>query len=300
MNIIADQFKVEPLLDESEHGERPLRIGELLVRAHKLRPDQVGEVLALQAQKNLTFGESAVRLRFVKTADVREALAQQFHYPVVRRGSNAGLSAELVAAYDPHSEETEQLRSLRNELLTQWFDRGARPRTLAIVGASRREGRSYVTANLAVALAQLGRRVVIVDADLRAPRQHEIFGVANANSAGLSLILAGRARLEPVHMPEFGALALVSAGPLPPNPQELLLRPEFRELTRELSEDYDFVLFDTSAAALGGDPVIVSRVALGALIVGRRNHSRLEATQQLADKIRAADQVVVGAVMNRR
>jgi protein-tyrosine kinase len=299
MNIIADDFKVEPLLEDADYDGRPLRLGEILVRAHKLRPDQVEGVLALQAQKKLSFGESALRLRLVKTADVREALAEQFNYPVVKRGASAGLSPELVAAYEPHSAETEQLRSLRNELLMQWFESGDKPRTLAVVGAGRREGKSYLVANLAIVLAQLGRRVIVVDADLRAPRQHEIFGIANRGGAGLSLILAGRCRAEPVHLPEFGALALIQAGPLPPNPQELLLRPEFRELAHRLTQDYDFVLFDTCAVSLGGDPLIVARTALGALIVGRRNHTNLDATQLLAEKIRASKHIVVGAVMNQ-
>ncbi len=300
MNILAEEFKVEPMLEEdASRGGRPLRIGELLVRAQKLRPDQIQEVLTLQAQKKLSFGESALRLRMVKPVDLRDALAEQFSYPVMRQSSGSALSAELVAAYEPHSEEAEQLRSLRNELLLQWFETGDYPRTLAVVGAGRREGRSYLVANLAVVLAQLGRRVVVVDADLRAPRQHAIFGVAARGNTGLSSILCGRSDIDPVHLPEFGALALIQAGPLPPNPQELLLRSEFPALARELAQDYDFVLFDTCAASLGGDPLIVTRAALGALVVGRRNHSRLDTTQQLADRIRASKSAVVGAVMNR-
>jgi receptor protein-tyrosine kinase len=301
MNIISEDFKVEPLLEEdAQRNARPLRIGEILVRAQKLRPDQINDVLALQTQKKLTFGESALRLRLVKSTDVREALAEQFSYPMLKRGSGSSLSLELVAAYEPHSEETEQLRSLRNELLVNWFEQDDQPRTLAVVGAGRREGRSYLVANLAVVFAQLGRRVIVVDADLRTPRQHEIFGVANRGGVGLSSILSGRCHPEPVHLPEFGALALIPAGPLPPNPQELLLRADFKELSRQLAEDYDFVLFDTSAATFGDDPLIVTRATLGALIVGRRNHTRLDGAQVLAEKIRASRQVVVGAVMNRR
>ena len=115
----------------------------------------------------------------------------------------AGVSSELVVARDPFHPRAEELRALRTQLLIRWAQAGVGRRVLVVASATPGEGRSYVAANLALAFAQLGERTLLIDADLRAPRQHRIFDAPDA--AGLAAILTGRAgRGALLPMPEIG------------------------------------------------------------------------------------------------
>ena len=109
---------------------------------------------------------------------------------------DASLSHELVAAYKPFSPVVEQLRALRSELMLRWFDEQPAHKAIAVMSEARGEGRSYIAANLAVVFSQLGGRTLLIDADLRKPSQHLLFGLENR--IGLSTVLSGRAGSEAV------------------------------------------------------------------------------------------------------
>jgi hypothetical protein len=146
---------------------------------------------------------------------------------------SAAEGSELVVACDPFHACAEELRALRTQLVIRWDNAGVKARRLAIVSPGAQEGRSYLAANLAVAFAQLGQRTLLVDADLRAPRQHALFGLDAAS--GLAALLAGRAGREVLRaLPDFGPLSVLPAGAPPPNPQELLSRPALGALLGEL------------------------------------------------------------------
>src|SRR6267142_1681709 len=181
-------------------------IGAILIESGRLRREDVEEILWLQVKKGLRFGDAAHELGLLSRADVDFALALQFDYRYLRRGESK-VSEEVIAAYDPFSPQVEALRALRSELMLRWFDNDPARRALAILSAGRNEGRSYIAANLAVVFSQLGQRTLLIDADLRNPRQHRIFNVADR--IGLSSILAGRADSGAVvPVPEFGTLSL--------------------------------------------------------------------------------------------
>jgi hypothetical protein len=156
-------------------------IGKLLQDAGKLKPQDLERVLTLQQKDNLRFGEAAQKLGLVTEDDIRQALSQQFEYPYIP-AAEAGLSPQLVAATAPYGKEAEALRSLRSELQLRWFRDGRK--TLAIGSARADEGASYLAANLAVLFAQMGRKVLLVDANMRSPQQQGIFKLDN--SMGLS------------------------------------------------------------------------------------------------------------------
>jgi len=169
-------------------------IGKLLQEAGKLKPQDMERVLKLQQEQNLRFGEAAQKLGLVTEADIQQALSQQFEYPYIP-AAEASLSPELTAATAPYSREAEALRTVRSELLLRWFKDGRK--TLAISSARADEGASYLTANLAVLFAQMGRKVLLIDANMRQPRQHGIFNLGNG--MGLSDILAERVPSLQVH-----------------------------------------------------------------------------------------------------
>ena len=269
------------------------RIGALLQAAGKITPENAERVCHLQADMGIRFGEAAQRLGLVDDDDIARALARQFDYPYLRPGE-ATCSASLLAAYEPFGALAETLRAVRSQLLLRWFARGHK--SLVVAGVAAGDGASLFTANLAVAFAQLGRRTLLVDADLRAPAQQAIFN-ASARQ-GLSDMLAGRVDADQVELlAPFGNLWLLGAGTLPPNPQELLSRPAMASLNAGFESRYDVVLYDVTPASRSLDALLLAARTGGVLIVARKNASPLGALQALAEQVGQNGAKVVGAVM---
>ncbi|KVW94666.1 chain length determinant protein tyrosine kinase EpsG [Thiobacillus denitrificans] len=268
-------------------------IGKLLQDAGKLKPQDMERVLKLQQEQNLRFGEAAQKLGLVAEADIQQALSHQFEYPYIP-AAEAGLSPDLTVAIAPYSKQAEALRSARSELLLRWFNDGRK--TLGIVSARADEGASYLAANLAVLFAQMGRKVLLIDANMRQPRQHEIFNLGNG--MGLSDILAERVPSVQAHaVKSFPTLTVLPAGSPPPNPAELLVRPSFGALLSGLETSYDIILLDAAPSQLSSDFQVVAARAGGMLIAARRNVSRLAALTELKEKIMHTGAQVVGAVV---
>jgi len=182
-------------------------------------------------------------------------------------------------------------------LLIRWANDGVRHRILAIVSPGPGEGRSYVAANLAVAFAQLGERTLLIDADMRKPRQHRIFDVTDR--FGLSAVLSGRAdRRAVVPVPEFGRLSLLPAGARPPNPQELLSRDPLAILLHEVQNDFEIIIFDTPPARRYADAQTVAFRAGNALVLALKDHTRLADTNAVVHELGDAGTRTVGTVFN--
>lgn len=273
------------------------RIGGILAERGKLGASDIERVLELQQGKGLRFGEAALRAGLISEEDLRSALAKQFDFPQLLPG-NEGVSTELVVAYEPFHRRAEELRALRTQLLLRWSGAEGRQRVLAIVSPGPGEGRSYVAANLAVLFSQLGERTLLVDADLRAPRQHRIFNLPNR--IGLSAVLSGRAdRGAVVPLPNIGTLSLLPAGAPPPNPQELLSRHALGILLEELRTEFDVILFDTPPAGHYADAQSVAFRAGNVMVLARKDHTRLADTAGVIRQLDDSGIRVVGTVLNR-
>jgi receptor protein-tyrosine kinase len=299
----ADRMAARDMLDvaavaDSQPVERrlPQPIGVILCAAAKLDPKDVERIVALQRRKGVRFGEAARALGLVTRTDVERALARQFDLSYIQRGESA-VSRAVVAAYEPSSPQIEALRAARDQLVLRWLDQETESRTLAILSAARREGRSFIAANLAVVFAQLGHSTILVDADLRSPSQHRFFGLDNR--IGLSAVLAGRAdaRKAVQHVPSLPGLSVLPAGAIPPNPQDLLLRPAFTELLRQLGGHASLVLIDCPPASTSDAQTIAVRAG-AALIVVRRHASHLWRVQGVSTSVGEARSRVIGAVLN--
>lgn len=273
------------------------RLGDILRRTRGLTPEQVEQAVALQARQRIRFGEALVKLGFVAPEDVMRAVSQQFHFPYAG-STGPQLSNELVLARTPFDRDVEVFRDLRTQLLLGGFGAPADRTALAVVSADRGDGKTFLAANLAVAFGQMPGRTLLVDADLRAARLHKVFKCDQG--AGLADVLSGRADLRvAVPVPGMPNLHLLPAGTLPPNPSELFLEPAFARLLAELTSRFDYVIFDTPAAAHGSDArVIASRCGM-ALGVARRNRSRLPELQLFLDQIRKSGVALAGVLMNR-
>ena len=271
-------------------------IGAILVEEGKLTPREVERVLERQHKDKARFGEAAVRLGYVSEDDVRFALARQYDMPHFTPASE-GPSRELVAAFAPFHPRTEELRALRTQLMIRWYDPEAGRKALVIASPGPGEGRSYVAANLAIAFSQLGARTLLVDADMRAARQHRIFGLPDTQ--GLSTLLSGRSDHKSMFpVPGMNRLSVLPAGPLPPNPQELLSRPLFASFMKDLQAVYDVLVIDTPPARHFADTQSIVFRAGDALIVARKNQTSVAATQKTIRELAATGARVVGTVVN--
>lgn len=271
-------------------------IGDIIRETNNLSAIQVEQVLAYQREHNVKFGEAAVALGFAKRQDVLWALAQQFHYPYSATPGEK-ISTELVVASQPFSEAAEVFRDLRSQLITTLYSSDGPRRAVAVISSEAGDGKSFFAANIAVAFSQLGGRTLLVDADMRTPRQHEIFGIQN--SSGLSSILSGRAETNVIRpVADLPSLYLMPVGVVPPNPMELVQRPAFNLLVSELMSKFDYVVVDTPAASHGSDARVIAGACGAAVIVGRKGTSKMEGLQKLIASVQKTSAKVVGAIMN--
>lgn len=271
-------------------------IGSILLDSGRLSPEDAERILRMQKDEGLRFGAAAVRLGLLTEDDIRQALSHQFDYPYLSR-EDTSLHQELVAAYEPFSPSVENLRALRSQLMLRWFDGDASRKALAITSVDSGDGRSYLAANLAIVFSQLGERTLLIDADLRAPRQHQLFKLRDG--PGLSTVLAERSGLDAISsIPAMVGLSVLQAGPIPPNPQELLGRATFTGLLQTAAIDYDVIIIDTPPAANYADAQTVAVRAGAALLVARQDKSSLPGLNQLHHNLRQFGATVVGSVLN--
>lgn len=274
-------------------GGQESSIGALLLASGKITPENAERVLRMQKELGIRFGEAAQRLGMITEADIKQVLARQFDYPYLQSGEGK-FSPLLVAAYEPFSAQVETLRAVRSQLMLRWFARGRK--ALVIVGLESGDGASLFAANLAVVFSQLGEQTLLVDANLRTPRQHEIFDLPNRQ--GLSDMLAGRADQESIaKIDSFVDLSVLTAGTLPPNPQELLNRTSCAGVNLMLESRYDVVLYDVPSADAGSDALALAAKAGGVLIVARKNKTPLDSITAFAEQIAHTGAEIVGSVM---
>src|SRR5271165_3792661 len=252
----------------------------------------------------------------VKTPDDIETLARLPSLAVVPQfaGSNGngrrkrllnGISTnghekriELVAQHLPKSQMSEAFRVLRTSLLLS--QPGRPPQVILVTSALPREGKTTAAANLAVTLAQLGDKTVLVDADLRKPGVGRLLNMTSGKYAGLSSYLAGVSTLDLVTVPhpEISNLAAIPTGPLPPNPADLLSSHRLTEAIAELRTKYKFVVIDSPPVMAATDAVILSVQTDGVLLVVRSGETPKEAFTRTRDLLVSVKCHLLGVVLN--
>lgn len=273
---------------------RAPRIGELLVRRGILSLHQAGEVAQSHVELGIRFGEAAVRLGYISQAQLDAVLRLQLKTPMV--AEPASVSPELFSFHDPHSVAAEDVRKLRNVLLQRWFQARDGGSAITLIGPSRGDGRSIVAANLAIAFAQLGKRTLLIDGDMRRPRQHDLFGLPNAR--GLADYLAGSTD-DAVHyyLPQLPVLTVIPAGTPDASAEDLLLRPQLASLFEIALATFEVVLIDTPAGTSGIDYQILSGAARAAMLVARRKSTDLRHSARMLNECEEAGVKIVGGMM---
>jgi len=269
-------------------------IGGLLVELGKISHNDVVRIVKAQQEKGMRFGDAAIYLGLITEADINQVLSIQFNYPYLQ-AINGNYSQELVAAYEPFTPQVESLRTLRTQLMKKWFGEGNK--ALAIVSVNPGEGSSNLTANLAILFSQLGVRTLLLDANLREPRQHELFNLTEKR--GLSDILAARNDKSLIsNIEAFPNLSVLGAGTLAPNPQELLNRATFASFMNQTMESYDVIMVDTSPAVDSADAQAIVARCGGALIVSRLDHTKMSDLASVKAQISVTGAHIVGVVIN--
>jgi succinoglycan biosynthesis transport protein ExoP len=204
---------------------------------------------------------------------------------------------EVVASYEPHASITECYRALRTSVLLSGND--APPKVVLVTSALPQEGKTTTSLNLAAVFAQKGGRVLLVDADLRRPGIHKPFGIHDS-SRGLSTLLTANHGLKDaiIPHPRLSNLSLLLAGPLPPQPAELLESPAMKDALRDWRTRYDHIVIDTPPVLSVTDPVLLATQADLVLLVVRLGETPSEALLQARDLLAQANARSTGVVIN--
>ncbi len=203
---------------------------------------------------------------------------------------------ELITHERPKSLVSEAYRSLRTNLGFTEIDQKCR--TILLSSPNPMDGKSITTANLAVVLAQAGHKVILVDCDLRKPTQHQIFDLENqrgvTNCLMQNLEVAEVAQATPVEN-----LKILSSGPIPPNPTEILNSQSTRAFWGRLQEESDYILIDGPPVLAVADASILAGQVDGVILVLWSGQSRIDAARQAKEQLNRAGANLIGVVLNR-
>lgn len=274
-------------------------IGDFLRERCGLDERQIAKILAYQRTHRTRFGEAAVALRLASHEDVLWALSRQFHYPYAAQDAALSINPELIVAREPFSDAAEVFRDVRSQLVMGFFGAEEPRQPLAVLSPDVGDGKTFFAANLACSLAQLGNRTLVIDADLRAPRLHQMFGADGPS--GLATVLSARTDAQVIRrVSALPTLFVMPAGTPPPNPLELIQRPAFGVLMRELAGKFDYIVVDTPAASRGADARVIAAICGSALVIGRRGASRMRSLQKLIAQIGKVQVRSAGVLLNDR
>lgn len=271
-------------------------IGELIQDARNLSADDLDRIGRYQRENDMRFGEAAIALGLADTEDVLQALAQQFKYAYADEETRKA-APELVMLNQPFGHQAEAFRAIRSQILMRTQGEKGTRRPLAVVSHDSGDGKTFFCANLAVALAQLGGKVVVIDADMRGARLDQVFGVPGG--VGLSGVLSGRGGKGVVKsVPGIPNLYVIPVGVQPPNPLELVEGPSFGMLLREVSIKFDHVIVDTPAGCFGSDGVVIASRCGSALVISRKDANKVARLQELVGSLQAGNVRLAGVIMN--
>ncbi|RDU35615.1 capsular biosynthesis protein [Neobacillus piezotolerans] len=214
-----------------------------------------------------------------------------------KRENSLSNRRKLVASLDPKSIVSEQYRTIRTNIQFSSVDEEIQ--ALMVTSAGPGEGKSTTAANLAVVMAQQEKKVLLVDADLRKPTVHYTFDLVN--QFGLTSVLAKSKSLEQViRSTDIPFLSVLTSGPIPPNPAELLGSKSMKEMLEEAKKQFDVIIFDTPPTLAVTDAQILANLCDGVLLVLYSGKSEIEQATKTKDLLIAANGKILGVVLNQK
>jgi polysaccharide biosynthesis transport protein len=212
--------------------------------------------------------------------------------------ATSGGRVELLSYVQPKSQISEAFRALRTSLLLSQADHP--PQVILVTSALPREGKTTAAVNLAVTLAQLGDRTLLMDSDLRKPGVRRALNLTIGKDVGLSSYLAGVSSLDEatIQHPTITNLSALTTGPVPPSPADLLSSHRMREAIAELRRRFKFIVIDSPPVMAATDAVILSALTDGVLLVVRSGETPKEAFTRTRDLLAAVKCRLLGVVLN--
>ncbi len=289
------------------HGEYRAEIIALAGTGRKVAPNlysslPIGGILGALAGMLLAMIAEMADKSFKTPAEISSLLGVRVigHTPIFPRSVSARsgkskLDPSLIAHHSPKSRSAEAFRAVRTALY--FNSRGNRQRVIQMTSPEPRDGKSTMTANLAISIAQSGKKVILIDADFRRPRVHHLFGLTDA--VGMTSAINGEVELpEAIQTSEVENLDCLPCGPRPDNPAELLTSSKFDELLAVLRDKYDYVLIDSPPILAVTDPgAIASRVDAVLLTLRISAQVRYTATQSV-EILRDLGANLMGVIVN--
>ncbi|TXL66759.1 CpsD/CapB family tyrosine-protein kinase [Cerasibacillus terrae] len=214
-----------------------------------------------------------------------------------KQSNSTSAVRHLITKLNPRSPISEQYRTIRTNV--QFASVDEELESILVTSSGPSEGKSTITANLAIVYAQQGKKILLIDADMRKPTVHYTFRLDNLR--GLSNVLVGENSLEQVV--EFSGeenLDVISSGPIPPNPSELLASKKMQTFIEEAKENYDLVIFDTPPVLAVTDAQILANKVDGMLLVIRSGQTEKEAALKAKEALAPAHAKLLGTVLNDR
>lgn len=216
---------------------------------------------------------------------------------MARNKTTSRSKRHLIAKKDPKSPITEQYRTIRTNIQYASVDQAIR--SIVVTSTGPMEGKSTTTANLAVVFAQQGKKTLLIDADLRKPTAHYTFQLPN--TFGLTSVLTKQAELmDAVHMTDVENLFVLTSGPIPPNPAELLASVSMEYLLKEAYNLYDFILFDTTPVLTVTDAQVLANLADGSILVTSSGTTDRDGAIRAKEILSNAQAKLLGAVLNNK
>ena len=209
--------------------------------------------------------------------------------------ARAQFGRQLIARDVPKSPISEQYRTLRTNIQFAAIDR--KVQTIMVTSSAPGEGKSTTLANLGVVLAQQQKRVLIIDSDLRKPTVHFTFQLPN--KTGLTNVLTRQLTFDDAVLEtSVPFLEVLTSGPIPPNPSELLASKAMRDFVKELEEVYDYILLDAPPINAVTDPQLLSKITDGVILVIRSGKTEEEGAIRAVESLRKVNAHIIGAVLN--
>ena len=207
----------------------------------------------------------------------------------------AEFGQELISLYEKRSANVESFKALRTSVLLSSPNKP--PKCIVVTSMMPGEGKTTIAANLAITIAQAGQRVLLIDGDMRKPQLHNMFKLNN-RSAGLSTFLAGASGEEICQQGPINSLSIIQAGPIPPNPSELLSSVRLKELLSNQQKKYDIIIFDSAPIISVTDSLIISRVVDGVIVVTRAAATTYDVVQKGLKLLIDIKANILGMVVN--
>jgi capsular exopolysaccharide synthesis family protein len=215
--------------------------------------------------------------------------------PQIGLANGGQLASDKLVLLDSRSSVAEAYRVLRTSVLLSSVDRP--PKTILITSGQPGEGKTTTVVNTAISLAQLGAKVLIVDCDLRKPAVHKVLGLGNQR--GLTTLFSSGTPIERVIQKlTIANVSVLPSGPIPPNPSEMISSAKLKRMLRALEETYDHIIIDSPPLLRVTDPVILSTMVDGVVLVVHGGKSTREVVRRTRQELSLAGARIFGVVLN--